>query len=103
MPDIDDIVATAAAGFAVATWVVPPVRYQLSFREGPRDSLSVVGRAIGLFVLAAVLSAVRVWHAERLRWVGRSQQHVNRAAARIDQLVDELEQAERSQRGWVAS
>jgi hypothetical protein len=57
MPDIDDIVATAAAVFAVATWVVPPVRSQLSVRKGPRDSLSVVGRVIGLFVLAAMLSA----------------------------------------------
>jgi Ni/Fe-hydrogenase subunit HybB-like protein len=29
----------------------------LSFRKGPRHSLSVVGRVIGLFVLAAMLSA----------------------------------------------
>lgn len=56
MPAIDDIFAIAAAVFAVATWVVPPVRYVLSFRKGPRDSLSVVGRVIGLFVLAAMLS-----------------------------------------------
>ena len=57
MPAIDDALATAAAVFAVAAWVVPPVRYLLSFRKGPKDSLSVVGRVIGLFVLAAMLSA----------------------------------------------
>ena len=57
MPAIDDTLAIAAAVFAVATWVVPPVHYLLSFRKGPRDSLSVVGRVIGLFVLAAMLSA----------------------------------------------
>jgi hypothetical protein len=57
MPTIDDVLAISAAVFAVATWVVPPARYLLSFRKGPRDSLSVVGRVIGLFELAAMLSA----------------------------------------------
>jgi hypothetical protein len=56
MPAIDEIIAITAAVLAVATWVVPPVRYVLSFRKGPKDSLSVVGRVIGLFVLAAMLS-----------------------------------------------
>jgi hypothetical protein len=58
MPAIDHPLAIAAVVFAVAAWVVPPVRYVLSFRKGPKDSLSVVGRGIGLFVLAAILSAV---------------------------------------------
>ncbi len=58
MPTIDDVLAVAAATFAVAAWVVPPVRYVLSFRKKPRDSLSVVGRVIGLIVLTAILSAV---------------------------------------------
>jgi uncharacterized membrane protein YbhN (UPF0104 family) len=58
MPAIDDVLATAAAAFAVAAWVVPPARYVLSFRRKPRDSLAVVGRVIGLVVLAAILSAV---------------------------------------------
>jgi uncharacterized membrane protein YbhN (UPF0104 family) len=57
MPAIDDALAIAAAVFAVAAWVVPPIRYLLSFRKKPRDSLAVVGRVIGLFVLAAMLSA----------------------------------------------
>lgn len=52
---------------------------------------------------AAVLSAVRVWHAERLRWVGRSHADIGRAATRIDQLIEQLESVERSQRGWVAA
>jgi len=60
MPTIDDVLAVATAAFAVAAWVVPPVRYALSFRKGPRDSLSVVGRVIGLFVLTALLSAIAV-------------------------------------------
>ncbi len=47
----------SATIFGVATWIIPPVRYLLSFRSGPKDSLSVVGRVIGLFVLAAMLSA----------------------------------------------
>ena len=58
MPAIDHPLAIAAVVFAVAAWVVPPVRYLLSFRKGPKHSLSVVGRAIGLFVLAAMLSAI---------------------------------------------
>jgi hypothetical protein len=45
MPAIDDVLAVAAAAVAVAAWVVPPVRYVLSFRRRkPRDSLAVVGR-----------------------------------------------------------
>jgi hypothetical protein len=60
MPAIDDVLAIATAAFAVSAWVVPPVRYALSFRKRPRDSLSVVGRVIGLFVLAAILSALAV-------------------------------------------
>jgi hypothetical protein len=56
MPAFPDLLAMSAAIFGVATWVIPPVRYLLSFRKGPRDSLSVVGRVIGLFVLAAMLS-----------------------------------------------
>ena len=60
MPAIDDVLAVATAAFAVAAWVVPPVRYVVSFRRKPRDSLSVVGRVIGLFVLTAILSAVAV-------------------------------------------
>ena len=60
MSTIDDVLAVATAAFAVATFVIPPVRYALSFRKGPRDSLSVVGRVIGLFVLTAILSAVAV-------------------------------------------
>ena len=58
MPAIDDVLAAATAAFAVAAWVVPPVRYVLSFRNKPRDSLSVVGRVIGLIVLTAILSVV---------------------------------------------
>jgi uncharacterized membrane protein YbhN (UPF0104 family) len=58
MPAIDDVLSVATAAFAVAAWVVPPIRYVLSFRTKPRDSLSVVGRVIGLVVLAAILSAV---------------------------------------------
>jgi hypothetical protein len=57
MPAIDDILVAATMAFAIATWVVPPVRYILSFRKKPRDSLSVVGRVIGFVVLAAILSA----------------------------------------------
>jgi uncharacterized membrane protein YbhN (UPF0104 family) len=57
MPAIDDVLAAAAVAFAVAAWVVPPVRYVLSFRRKPRDSQAVVGRVIGLMVLAAILSA----------------------------------------------
>lgn len=58
MPAIDDVLAVATVTFAIAAWVVPPVRYVLSFGKQPRDSLSVVGRVIGLVVLAAILSAV---------------------------------------------
>ena len=58
MPAIDDVFAATTAVFAVAAWVVPPVRYLLSFRRKPRDSLAVVGRVIGLVVLAAILSVV---------------------------------------------
>src|SRR5437763_1058890 len=58
MPTIDDVLAVATAASAVAAWVVPPVRYVLSFRKKPRDSLSVVGRVIGMVVLTAILSAV---------------------------------------------
>jgi hypothetical protein len=58
MPAIDDILAVSAAVFAIAAWVVPPVRYLLSFRRKPRDSLAVVGRVIGMFVLAGMLSVV---------------------------------------------
>jgi hypothetical protein len=57
MPAIDHPLAIVAVVFAVAAWVVPPVRYLLSFRKKPRDSLAVVGRVIGMFMLAAVLSA----------------------------------------------
>jgi len=60
MPAIDDVLAVATVAFAVAAWVVPPIRYVLSFRNKPRDSLSVVGRVIGLVVLAAIFSAVTV-------------------------------------------
>ena len=58
MPAIDDTLAIATTVFAAAAWVVPPVRYLLSFRKKPRDSLAVVGRVIGMFVLAAMLSAI---------------------------------------------
>ena len=58
MPAIADVLAVATSVFAIATWVVPPVRYLLSFRKKPRDSLAVVGRVIGMFVLAALLSGV---------------------------------------------
>ena len=58
MPAIDDVLAVSTTMFAVATWVVPPVRYLLSFRRKPRHSLAVVGRVIGLFVLAGLLSAI---------------------------------------------
>jgi hypothetical protein len=58
MPVIDDVLAIATAASAIATWFVPPVRYLLSFRRKPRDSLAVVGRVIGLFVLAGLLSAI---------------------------------------------
>ena len=57
MPAIDDVLAVSTAVLAVAAWVVPPVRYLLSFRRKPRDSLAVVGRVIGMFVLAGMLSA----------------------------------------------
>jgi hypothetical protein len=57
MPAIDDVLPGATAVFAVAAWVVPPIRYVLSFRRKPRDSLAVVGRVIGMFVLAGMLSA----------------------------------------------
>ena len=57
MPAVDDVLAVSTAAFAVAAWVVPPVRYLLSFRRKPRDSLAVVGRVIGMFVLAGLLSA----------------------------------------------
>jgi uncharacterized membrane protein YbhN (UPF0104 family) len=60
MPAIDDVLAVATATFAVAAWVVPPVRYMLSFRKKPRDSLAVVGRVIALIVLTAILSVVAV-------------------------------------------
>jgi len=60
MPATDDVLAVATATFAVAAWVVPPVRYMLSFRKKPRDSLAVVGRVIALIVLAAILSAIAV-------------------------------------------
>jgi uncharacterized membrane protein YbhN (UPF0104 family) len=58
MPAIDDVLAIAAAAFAIAAWVVPPARYLLSFRKKPRDSLAVVGRVIGMFVLSGLLSTV---------------------------------------------
>ena len=58
MPAIDNVLAVTTAVFAVAAWVVPPARYVLSFRRMPRDSLAVVGRVIGLVVLAAILSVV---------------------------------------------
>ena len=38
MPAIDDVLAVAAAAVAVAAWVVPPVRYVLSFRGGSRGT-----------------------------------------------------------------
>ena len=57
MPVIDQVLPITAAAFAVAVWVIPPVRYFLSFRRKPRDSLAVVGRVIGMFVLAGLLSA----------------------------------------------
>jgi hypothetical protein len=57
MPSIDDIPAVATMALAIATWIVPPVRYVLSFRRKPRDSLAAVGRVIGFVVLAAILSA----------------------------------------------
>jgi len=58
MPSFSEILAIVTIIFAIATWIVPPVRYALSFRKKPRDSLSVVGRVIGLVVLAAILSVV---------------------------------------------
>jgi hypothetical protein len=58
MPAVGDVLAVATATSAVAAWVVPPLRYSLSFRRKPRDSLAVVGRVIGMFVLAGLLSAV---------------------------------------------
>ena len=57
MPAIDDVLAVTTAVLVIAAWVVPPVRYLLSFRRKARDSLVVVGRAIGMFVLAGILSA----------------------------------------------
>jgi uncharacterized membrane protein YbhN (UPF0104 family) len=75
MPTIDDVLAITTAAVAAATWVVPPVRYVWSFRKKPRDSLSVVGRVIGMIVLAAMLSAaglmlalVTLLFSERSNW-----------------------------------
>src|SRR5438132_9528941 len=45
----------SAAVFALATWVVPPLIVVLSPKA--RTSLAAVGRTIGLFVMAACLSA----------------------------------------------
>ena len=56
MLEFQDVLAISAAVFGVATWVVPPVRYLLSFRKKPRYSLAVVGRVIALLVLAGCLS-----------------------------------------------
>jgi hypothetical protein len=58
MAALADSIGFATAALAVAAWVVPPLRYALSFRKAPRDSLASVGRVIGLVVLTAILSAV---------------------------------------------
>jgi len=56
MPPTNDVLATATAAFAVATWIVPPAIYFLRARA--KFSLVAVGRVIALFVQTACLSVV---------------------------------------------
>ncbi len=55
MPALPDILAIAAAVFAVATWVGPLIH--MALWKQTRSSLAKVGQMIGFVVLAACLSA----------------------------------------------
>lgn len=61
MSAIDVVLAGTTAVFAVATWVLPPANYMLSFRCKPKSSspsLAAFARAIGLVLFSACLSLV---------------------------------------------
>jgi hypothetical protein len=56
VPASGRIIDIGAAVFALATWIVPPLR--LATARKPRTSLASVGLSIHVIVLAACLSAV---------------------------------------------
>jgi hypothetical protein len=56
VPASGRIIDIGAAVFALATWIVPPLR--LALARKPRSSLASVGLSIHIIVLAACLSAV---------------------------------------------
>jgi hypothetical protein len=57
MPASGRVIDIGSAVFAVATWIVPPLRFVMRSRK-PRPSLAAVGFTLHVFVLAAGLSAV---------------------------------------------
>jgi hypothetical protein len=56
VPASGRIIDIGAAVFALATWIVPPLR--LAMARKPRSSLASVGLTIHIVVLAACLSAI---------------------------------------------
>jgi hypothetical protein len=56
VPASGRIIDIGAAVFALATWIVPPLR--LAMARKPRSSLASVGLTIHIIVLAACLSAI---------------------------------------------
>jgi hypothetical protein len=50
------IMEVAAALFALATWIAPPIILVMPRSRKPASSLASVGRTIGVFVIAACLS-----------------------------------------------
>jgi hypothetical protein len=56
VPASGRIIDIGAAVFALATWIVPPLR--LAMAGKPRSSLASVGLTIHIIVLAACLSAI---------------------------------------------
>jgi hypothetical protein len=56
VPASSRIIDIGAAGFALATWIVPALR--LAMARKPRSSLASVGLTIHIVVLAACLSAI---------------------------------------------
>jgi hypothetical protein len=56
VPASGRIIDIGAAGFALATWIVPPLR--LATARKPRSSLASVDLSIHVIVLAACLSAI---------------------------------------------
>ena len=55
MPALSDVLAVAAAVFAVATWIGPLIH--MALWKQTRSSLAKVGQMIGFVMLAACLSA----------------------------------------------